>query len=166
MKDIHKNPFFYYILIPVLAAVFPAIVWGVFLPGARKDFNDEKEQFVKGQTLIEELLKADPDRLDFNDRKGDSAGFDYATAVAETTEFCSIQTDNYVLSSRNPITTGGQKSQSATVTLKDVDITRAARFLSHIQLRWSGLQCTDIKLRKQKGLPDSWDVAYTFKYVY
>ncbi|MBN2019847.1 MAG: hypothetical protein JW749_06445 [Sedimentisphaerales bacterium] len=166
MKDIHKNPFFYYILIPVVAVVFPALTWGVFLPGARSSFNNDKEQYQKAQDVITELLKADPDRLNFNEEKGASANFDYATAVQQAAEFCSVPSGSYRLSSGIIVTSGGQKSQSANVSLKTVDITTAARFLSIIQLRWSGLQCTKIHLKKQKGLPDSWDVEFTFKYVY
>ncbi len=34
IKEIYKNPMFYYILVPALAAFWPVIIWGVYLPGA------------------------------------------------------------------------------------------------------------------------------------
>ena len=166
MKDIHKSPFFYYILIPAVAALWPVIIWGIYLPATRAKLNEDKEQFIKAQQIIEELLPLDSKRLDFAEGKGKSADFDYAAAVQQAAGFCSIPPGNYNQSSGIIITSGGQKSQSANVSLKDIDITKAARFLSTIQLRWSGLQCTKVALRKKKGLPDSWDVDFTFKYFY
>lgn len=166
MKDIYKNPLFFYILVPVIAALWPVIIWGVYLPAARARFSNDGEQYHKAQQVIDELLAVDPERVDFTQEKGASAAFDYATAVQQTAEFTSIPAAGYRLSSSPVITSEGQKSQSANVALKDVDITKAARFLSTIQLRWSSLQCTKVTLRKKKGLPDSWDVDFTFKYFY
>jgi len=166
MKDIYKNPLFFYILVPVIAALWPVIIWGVYLPATRARFGNDEEQYHKAQQVIDELLAADPERVDFTQEKGASAAFDYATAVQQTAEFTSIPAAGYRLSSSPVITSEGQKNQSANVALKDVDITKAARFLSTIQLRWSSLQCTKVTLRKKKGLPDSWDVDFTFKYFY
>ena len=166
MKDIYKNPLFYYILVPAVAALWPAVIWGIYLPHTRANFSDDKDQYQKAQQLIDELLVIDPERLNFAKGKNASVEFDYATAVQQAAEFCSIPAGNYKLSSGTIITSQGQKSQSANVMLKDVDITKAARFLSTVQLRWSGLQATKISLKKQKGSPDSWDVDLTFKYYY
>jgi hypothetical protein len=166
MKNIHKNPLFYYILALIIAALFPAVIWGVYLPGVRANLNNDKEQFIKAQQIIDELLTLDPRRLDFAQEKGKSADFDYATAVQQAAMLCSVPSGNYKLSAGAITKTGGQKSQSANVSLKDVDITKATTFLSTIQLRWSGLQCTKIAMKKKKGLPDSWDVDFTFKYLY
>ena len=59
-----------------------------------------------------------------------------------------------------------EKSQTANVALKDVDLEKFAKFLSTIQLRWENLQCKRIKLTRKKGLPDTWDVDLVFKYYY
>jgi len=166
MKDIYKNPMFYYILVPVAAMLWPAIIWGVYLPAVKAGFSEDKDSFEKAQPLIEELLTADPERLNLNKEKGKAGEFDYATAVQQTAEFCSISSANYRLSSAAIVTSAGQKSQTAQVSLKDVDITKATRFLSTIQLRWAGLQATKVSMRKKKGVPDSWDVDFTFKYYY
>jgi hypothetical protein len=166
MKDILKNPLIYYILVPVIAALWPAIIWGIYLPTARSSFSEDKDQYTKAQQVIDELLAVDPERLNYNEEKGGAADFDYATAVQKTAEFCSLGPANYKLSSGIVTTSEGQKSQSASVSLKDVDITKTMRFLSTIQLRWSSLQCTKVTLRKKKGVPDAWDVDFTFKYYY
>ena len=169
MKDfkyIHKNPMFYYILAAALAAVWPLIVWGIYVPAAKVRFNNDREQFINAQEVVDELLKIDPERLNYSQEKGKSADFDYATAVQQASELCSIPTGNYKLSSGIIISSKDQKSQSGNVSLKDVDMVKAARFLSTIQLRWPGLQCTKVTLKKKKGLPDSWEVDYAFKYFY
>jgi hypothetical protein len=166
MKDIYKNPFVYYIVALIVAVLWPAVIWGIYLPASQSRFKEDKNQFEKAQPLIEELLVADPERLNFNREKGKSTDFDYASAVQQTAEFCSILSASYKLSSAAIVTSKGQKSQSANISLKDVDITKATRFLSTIQLRWAGLQCTKISLKKNKGVPDSWDVDFTFKYYY
>jgi hypothetical protein len=166
MKDIYKNPLFYYIVVLVIAVLWPVVIWGIYLPAARARFSSDEDQYRKAQEVIGELLTVDPERLAVAQEKGASAAFDYATAVQQTAQFTSIPAAGYRLSSSPVITSEGQKNQSAYVSLKDVDITKAARFLSTIQLRWSGLQCTKVTLKKKKGLPDSWDVDFTFKYFY
>ena len=157
---------FYYILVPSLAVLWPAIIWGVYLPRARANYNNDVEQYKKAQQITEELLAADPERLNYAKGKNTATGFDYATAVQQAAEFCSISADNYKLSSGIIQKSEGQKIQSANVALKGIAIAKAARFLSTIQLRWSGLQCTKINFRKNKGVPDAWDVDLTFKYYY
>jgi hypothetical protein len=166
IKEIYKNPMFYYILVPALAVLWPAIIWGVYLPAARASLSEEMDQFAKAEQQIEELLAADPERLNATKAKQTAAGFDYATAVQQTAEFCSIPTASYKLSSGIITKTEGQKTQAANVSLKGIEVIKAARFLSTIQLRWSGLQCTRVALKKNKGLPDNWDVDMTFKYYY
>ena len=163
IKEIYKDPMFYYILVPALAALWPAIIWGVYLPASRANYSSDMDQFLKAQQLTDELIKLDPERLNYTKGKDTAAGFDYAVAVQQAAEFCSIAAN---MSSGAIIKSEGKKSQAANVSLKGVSITNAARFLSIIQLRWSGLQCTKINFRKNKGMPDAWDVDLTFKYYY
>ena len=168
MKDIYRNPILYYILVPVIAALWPLLIWGVYLPDAEKDWQAEKTQYIKAQKIMEEILKLDPDRLEFADLQTKAAEFDYANAIEKVASLCGIPSTNYRLSSGIIMTSSdGQKSQSATVALKDVDIVTFAKFLSTIQMRWANLQCVQIKkLKKKKGLPDRWDVDLEFKYYY
>jgi hypothetical protein len=113
MKDIHKNPFFYYILVPAVAALWPVIIWGILLPGGRAKLKVDKEEYIKAQQLIGELLPLDPERLNFAEEKGKSADFDYATAVQQAAGLCSIPPGNYKLTSGIIITSGGQRPQDS-----------------------------------------------------
>jgi hypothetical protein len=166
MKEIYKNPALYYILAPVLAALWPLLVWGVYLPAARHNWQVETSRYNQGQSVMTEILTLDPDRLKFADSNNAAAEFDYASAIDKTASLCKIPPTDYKLSSGIIISTDGQKSQSAKVGLKQVDVTKFAKFLSTLQLRWANLQCAQVKLTKKKGLPDTWDVDLDFKYYY
>ena len=167
MKDIYKNPILYYILVPIVVALWPLFVRGVYLPDAEDNWQAEKAQYNKAQDIMAEILARDPDRLEFADLKAGAAEFDYAIAVEKVASLCGIPSTNYKLSSGIIITTGGRKSQNATVALRDVDIAKFTRFLSTIQFRRANLQCVQLrKLKKKKGLPDKWDVDLEFKYYY
>jgi hypothetical protein len=166
MKQIYKNPALYYILVPVIATLWPLLIWGVYLPAAERNWQVETSQYNEGQSIMTEILALDPDRLKFADSNNTAAEFDYAGAIEKTADLCKIPPTSYKLSSGIIITSGGQKSQSAKVGLKQVDITKFAKFLSTLQLRWANLQCGQVKLTKKKGLPDTWDIDLDFKYYY
>ena len=166
MKDIYKNPTLYYILVPIVVALWPLFIWGIYLPNTKHNWNLEKAQYNKAQNTIAEILAFDPGRLEIADSEAAAAEFDYASAVEKIASLCKISPTNYKLSSGIIITSGGQKNQSASVVLKQVDLARFAKFLSTIQLRWANLQCAKVKLTRKKGLPDKWDVDLSFKYYY
>jgi hypothetical protein len=166
MKDIYKNAALYYILAPVLIALWPLLIWGVYLPAAKRSWQVETSQYNKAQDIMKEILVIDPERLDFADSNKAAAEFDYANAIDKTASACGIPPTTYKLNSGRIITSSGQKSQDAKVGLKQVDITKFAKFLSTLQLRWANLQTVQVKLTKKKGLPDSWDVDIEFKYYF
>ncbi|MBN2456424.1 MAG: hypothetical protein JXB29_07830 [Sedimentisphaerales bacterium] len=167
MKNVYRNPILYYVLVPALTGLWPLLVSTVYLPGAEHNWELEKNEYGKGEKVIAEIIALDPDRLEFSDSSEKSAEFDYAIAIERIAALCRIPTANYKLSSGIIITTKKQKSRRADVSLKDVEITKIAKFLSMIQLRYSNLQCTQItKLQKKKGLPDKWDVDLDLKYYF
>lgn len=166
MKDIYKNPTLYYILVPAIVALWPLLAWAFWLPNAEKSWASGIEQYKKAEGLIAEILILDRGRLALAEAANSNDEFDYAKAVATVAGLCNIPAGNYSQDSGAVIESSGQKSQSAKVVLKDVDITKSARFLSTIQLRWANLQCTQLKLTKKKGVPDMWVADLDFKYYY
>ena len=166
MKDIYKNPIFYYILIPCVLALWPLLVWGFYIPKTESIWNANKAKYVDAEKLITEILTLDPDRLQFSDPKVANKEFDYTIAVEKVASICGIESNNYKISSGMIITSSGQKNQSAKVVLKEVDITQFAKFLSTIQFRWPNLQCEKVKLTKKKGQTDAWAVDLDFKYYF
>ncbi len=166
MKDIYRNPMLYYILVPCVAALWPLLVWAVYLPAAKHGFEEEKKSYNEAQLKITAILGLDPTRLERSDPNQADDKFDYATAVSGVARRCNIPATDYTVSSRPARTSGGKKSQSAMVVLKQVKIASFADFLSKMQLRWASLQCDTVTLTKKKGLPDMWKVNLDFKYYY
>lgn len=166
MKDIYRNPMLYYILVPCLAALWPLLVWIVYLPAAKHSFEEEKKLYKEAQLKITAILGLDPTRLERSDPNQVAEKFDYATAVSGVARRCKIPATDYTVSSRPIRPSGGKKSQSAMVVLKQVSIKSFAEFLSNIQLRWASLECESVTLTKKKGVPDMWKVNLDFKYYY
>ncbi|GAH58548.1 unnamed protein product [marine sediment metagenome] len=81
MKDIYKNPTLYYMLVPIMVALWPLLVWGVYLPNAKSSLKDEKAEYGEAQTKMLEILILDPDRLEFSDTNRAPAEFAYVSAV-------------------------------------------------------------------------------------
>jgi hypothetical protein len=166
MKDIFKNPILYYFLVPIVVALWPLLVGVIYLPDAKHNLKDEMNQYENAKKIIDEILTLDPGRLESVDPKKASGEFDYAVAVEKIASLYGIPSANYSISSSPIRTTGGQKTQNALLIMKDIEITRFAKFLATIQLRWASLQCEKITLTKNKGLPDSWKVDLNFRYYY
>ena len=164
MRDIHKNPMLYYLLAPVLAAIWPVLVWWVYLPAAEQQAQDDRALCVEGQTYILDILKYDPERLTFSNDSDVAGEFTFAKAIDRVANLCAIRSSNHSYSVGSIVTSGDKKTQNARVTLTDISIVQVATFLSRIQSLWVNLTCDKIKLTKKKGLPDQWDVEMTFWY--
>jgi len=166
MKDIYKNPILYYILTPVIVCLWPLLVRAIYLPAAHKEIEEKITQYNDANDIMFQILELDPGRRQFADSNDVSTEFTYDNAVVRIAGSCGIPPSKYKLSSGMTITSRDQKSQSATVNLKQIGIVKFTEFLSMIQLRWANLQCNRVKLTKKQGLPDMWDVDIEFKYYY
>jgi len=166
MKAIHKNPTFYYVLVPIAVALWPLIVGGVYLQDAERNRDDEEKDYRRGRSKVDEILTIDGDRLDFAGSKNGGTEFEYYKAVGKAAELCEISPASYQLNSKPIVIREGRKSRNCHVILKDVDIATFARFLSRIQLQWAKLECVGATLTKKKGMPDTWKVDLDFKYYY
>ena len=166
MRDIYKNPILYYILTPVIVCLWPLLVWAVYLPAAEKNKEDQQGQFKRAEEIMMEILTLDPDRREFADSNDVDVEFTFDKAVAKVASTSKIPPSKYKLNAGTVQTASGQKSQAATVSLKQIDVVKFAEFLSTIQLRWANLQCNRVKLTQKQGLPDMWDVDIEFKYYY
>ncbi len=166
MKDVYKNPILYYVLVPVVVALWPLLVGTVYTPRAQEMWQDGKKQYIRAEKTIDEILALDPGRLDSADPNKNGTKFDYTYEVDRFAGMFRISSSDYTMSSLPVMVSGGQKSQGAKVVLKEVRIATFAQFLSAIQLRWANLQCTRITLTPKKGVADMWKVDMDFKYYY
>jgi len=166
MKDIYKNPLFYYILVPAVLVLWPLTVTIVSLPGAKKGLAKELKKYNEATKVMEKILKTDPERIEFAGQANGSNQFDYAVAVEKTASESGISSANYKLSSSKMMTSRDKKTQEAKLNIKEVDLIRFANFLSKIQFRWPDLQCVKITLTKKKSSADLWDIDLNFKYFF
>ena len=166
MKEYYKNPDFYYILIPTLAALWMLFVSTTALPKSKEILNDTLTETTRAENLILQILDIDPDRLKYKDEEGKSAEFDYTTAIDQFTKLCGIAPSNYDHQVGREIKRSGRKTKSADVTINDVDIETLAKFLSVILIRWPELQCDLLKLTKLNVGKDNWKVSIKFTYYY
>jgi hypothetical protein len=167
MRELYRNPIFYYLLIPVLVALWPLLVWGVYLPRAERDQENEQALYVEAQTCIVDILKLDPDRINIAiDVNQVAEEFSYGSAVDRVANLCKIPASSWTSSAGNIIKSQNKKRQDAMVKLTNVSIAQAAKFLWTMQVTWATLSCEKVKLTKKKGLPDQWDVDFTFTYYY
>jgi hypothetical protein len=166
MKDIYKNPMFYYVLIPVLLLFWPLFVWGVYLPRTEQKWENEKKYYEKSKDFIDDILTIDKERLEFSDSQNNGEEFDYAVAIDRIARKCGIPASKYSISSKPARISGGQKTQSAMVVLRDVSISDFSHFLSTVTIRWANLQCERVKISRKKGLDDIWKVDLDLKYYF
>ena len=166
MRDFYKHPFFFYVAVPAFLILWPVSAWLIQSPAANKALANAKYQYVHAQDVIDEIIALDPDRLQLIDPKNASAQFDYAIAVQKVASMHRIPPASYKLASGMLIKTGGQKSQSARVSLKNVNITQVADFISTIQFHWPDIQCNTLKITRRKDSSDSWDADFDFKYFF
>ncbi len=168
MKDIFKNPILYYVAVPVMVGVWPLLIWAIYLPAARANVDEQMAQYKIAKSIMMEILTLDPDRLEFADSNDAATEFTYGSAVDKVANLCDIPPGKCDVHSGIIIETREQKSQSANVDLKQVDIASFAKFLSMIQFRWPSLQCESVTLGKKQNVPDNnlWDADIKFKYYY
>jgi hypothetical protein len=164
MKQLVKNQMLLYIIVPVLAALWPIWVSTISIPSASADWTLNRKEYLESQKLFSQILELDPDRLSLADAGNKVRQFSYASAVQQAAGSCNISPANYKLSSGVPMKIGEQEVQTADVTLKELDILTFAKFLDTIQLRWPNLQCTQLKLTKIKGEINTWKCSLKFKY--
>lgn len=166
MKEIYKQPIFYYVGVTVLLAIWPIWLFVFGLPHTKENYKREVQDYNEAEKLIGQILgELDPQRLDYAKAKKAGDKFDYVTAIDQITKVCGIAPNNYTLSSSPVRTTkSGQKTQDAAVTINKIDIERLAKFLSIMRMRWVNLQCTNITLSKLKGEKDAWKADVRFLY--
>ena len=59
MKDIHKNPIFYFLVVPVIIGIWPLLVCAVYLPRTQSSWKIEKmnSQAIETKEKAHKLLK-------------------------------------------------------------------------------------------------------------
>jgi len=166
MREIYKDPMLYYVLAPVLVLAWPLLVWSLYLPKAQSEWNKDQVLCEEAKGHMLEILEKDPGRLELVKTTQSLGKFTYAEAVDRVANLCRIPSGKVDLSTGKPVIANKKEVQQARVSLTDIGIVQAARFLHTIQATWVNLTCERVQLAKKDGMPDQWDVDLTFKYNY
>ncbi len=166
MRDIHKNPILYYLLIPVLVGLWPLLVWVFYLPKAEHTREIEGSLCVDGQNYVYDILKIDPELPTRMGTISKPVEFSYGAAMDRVAaNLCKIPSRNWSYTVGNFMVSSGKKRQDARVKLTNVGVVQVANFLSTMQA-YVNLTCENAKLQRKKGVPDQWDVDFSFLYYY
>ncbi len=166
MKDYYKKANLYYAAVPLAVTVFVIFVAAISLPAASRKWKNKQEDYAKSKDLIEKIVALDPERLDYDAKKGSSGEFDYSTAVVQIIRLAKIPESNYSLRGHGVTKSGGKLRKSADVTIDKVGIETLSRFISQILLRWPDLQCDRLSIDKLPAGKDSWKAIMKFVYTY
>lgn len=111
MRDFHRNPIFYYLIIPLLIGVWPLLVWAVYLPAAERDRESDYRELIEAQTQIMGILEIDPDRMN-TDPNRVVGEFAYGKAVDRAANLCSIPATHCIVSAGPPTTIGARNART------------------------------------------------------
>lgn len=160
MKDLYRNPIFYYIAVPLLVAVWPLTVAFKYLPEMDQSLEDQKNYYVESETLIEEILTMDPDRLDYVDVNEGGTAFSYPMVIDKLASSLGMR-DAYTLIEQARTKEG----QKANIKLEDISIQQCTKFLATLQMRWDKLKCSQFTLTKKREIKDQWTVTMSLAYT-
>jgi len=166
MHDIYKNPILYYLLIPVLVALWPLLVWGVYLPRNQHQRDVEQSLLVEAQTHIVDILLLVPDLLILHETEAVTEEFSFGRTTDRVANLCTIPAGSCTYSGGGIMKVAGKKRQEGRVELANVNMLQAAKFLSTFQSTRAGLTCEQAEFRKKKGMSDQWEVDFKFVYYY
>ena len=162
-----KNPNVYYILVPVLAAIWAVTAGLVSYPKSVKAWQDSQAEYEKAQGLIDQLATLQPERLAYKvDKTVQSEDFDFTKTINEFAAALSIPPSSYNLTVRSEANRAGRRTRSATVSIKSIDIEKLAQFVSALLLRWPDLKCDTLSFSKIKGAKNNWQADISLTYFY
>ena len=116
--------------------------------------------------MIEQILKAEPQRLTFKQEKTGNTEFDYTNVIDEFAKEFKIAPDNYTLNVRGITKREGKNIKGADLSIKTIDIENLCKFLSAILARWPELDCETFRLDKLEVGKNAWKVTLHFTYTY
>lgn len=162
-----KNPNVYYIAVPVAAAVWALLAGFAFYPNAIEGWKGSERDFEQSKNLIEQLIKLQPERLDYEvDASGGDQEFDFTRTINEFAKTFSIPPGDYKLNVRGQTKRAGRVTKSASISIKSIDIEKLTQFLSALLLRWPDLKCENLGLELKKNAKNAWQADLSLTYYY
>ncbi len=165
-KDLWKKPDTYFVVVPVLAALWAVAAGAVFYPRSVTTWQTEKGRYAEAENLLEQILEMEPERLDYEAQKGGSSDFDYTAEVDRFAKEFGIPSSDYTLTVRQALKQRDRMRRSADLSFQSVKVETIAGFVSAMLFRWPDLQCEQITLEKVGGAKNEWKVKLRLLYYY
>jgi len=166
MIDFYKKANFYYIVIPLAAAVWAVLASTVFLNSANEKWDKIQLDAKESEKLIAKILLLDPDRLELHKEIEGIGKFDYNTVIGKFAIRHGVPESGYGLRATAEKRQKGVTTQGATLTINNIKVVPFTKFLSEILFLWPNLQCDSVTMTNQKTGPDAWKAEMKFKYTY
>jgi hypothetical protein len=166
VKDLLKNPNFYYIAAPAAAGMFALLTVFVFYPAAVTRWHDTEAEYKSSHEYADKILKLQPERLLAANQTAGGEGFDFRVVVDDFAKVYTISPANYTISVKGEVKKQGKRAKSATLSIKTIDIEKLTKFVSTMLARWPDLECDVLSLDKGKASKDDWKADITLTYYY
>lgn len=166
VKELLHKPVFYMVLIPVLAGLWVLYARFVEMPSAQKSLEKQYGIFENSYESFGQILELAPERLEFAQKAGEGAEFDYMTEIQDFANQWGIESSAYSLQTNREVKKKGRRTQSANITMNDISIETFSQFFSTLLIRWPGLQCDQLKLSRTNAGLDTWKINMKLTYLY
>jgi hypothetical protein len=162
-----KNPTFYYIGVPIAAALWAVLAGAVSYPRAMQAWQDTRTEAVQAEKLIDQLVTLQPKRLAYKvDENAAGEAFDFSKTINEFAGVFGISPSAYNLTVRGETRKANRRAQSASMSIKTIDIETLAQFLSALLLRWPDMKCEVLSFEKIKNTKNDWTATLSLTYYY
>lgn len=167
MNYFYKRSNFYYLAIPIAAMIWVLVTTTILSGAANKNWERNQKIYDKGQIEIAKILTEDQDILKSEKQLNNGTEFDYMKVLTQFGGANSITSSTLKYRTSQPSTRKGKTTQTANVTIDNVQIEQLTRFLTEMLDTWPNLKCESLMLTKLKTGPDDWKIpelkfTYTF----
>lgn len=166
MMDFYKKANFYFIVIPIGAAIWAILASTVLLKSANAEWTKTKTESDKSEKIIAQILVLDQDRMTLHKEKGKMGKFDYNNVIQKFADFHKIPESGYSLRATGERKKKDSITQTATLTVNNIKVVPFSKFLSEMLFIWPNLQCESLTLSKQNTGKDAWKTVMQFKYTF
>ena len=165
-SNLWKDPNTYFVALPILVGLWALGAGLVFYPKSVKSLNTLRGEYAEAENLIDQILTLEPERLNYQEQKGQSAEFDYAGEVDRFAKEYGIAPSDYTLSVRQALKQKGKLRKSADLSINSIKVEVLAGFVSSMLFRWQDLQCEQISIEKVGNARNQWKAKIRFTYYY
>lgn len=166
MNYFYKRSNFYYLAIPIAAAIWVLVTSTIMTSSANDRWDKINAEWEKGDKLVKKILIEDQDILKPKGQRKKGEAFDYLKVFSKFAGANSIPPSVHTYNAPKPSTRRGITTQGATLTIKLVQIEPLTRFLTEMLDTWPNLECDTLTLQKLKTGLDDWKADLKFKYTY